>query len=75
MGMWTAIFLISTVAIIAEMIKRISDNKVKKKKSQLEEPEVVDSLKRLEELEERTKVLERIITENKYDLRSEINKL
>ena len=50
MGMWTAIFLISTVAIIAEMIKRISDNKVKKKKSQLEEPEVVDSLKRLEEL-------------------------
>lgn len=29
----------------------------------------------LDELEERIKVLERIVTENKFDLRQEINKL
>ena len=75
MGMWTAMFLVASIAIIADMVKKVSSNKAKKKESQLEEPEVVDALKRLEELEERTKVLERIITENKYDLRSEINKL
>lgn len=75
MNMWLAIFLISAVAIIADMIKKISENGVKKKQAKMEEPEVVEALKRLEELEERTKVLERIITENKYDLRSEINKL
>ena len=37
--------------------------------------ETGDTQAKLESLEERIKVLERIVTENKFDLRREINKL
>jgi len=37
--------------------------------------ELEDTLARIDELEERVRVLERIVTENKYDLRNEINRL
>jgi hypothetical protein len=50
--------------------------RVKKKTNKTaDSAELVDSLARIEELEERIQVLERIVTENKFDLRSEINKL
>lgn len=37
--------------------------------------ELDDTLEKIERLEERIRVLERIVTENKYDLKSEINRL
>ena len=40
-----------------------------------EEDEVTATLERLEQLEERIRVLERIITEDKYDLKKEIDSL
>ncbi|MEL7187414.1 MAG: hypothetical protein AAFN50_13435 [Pseudomonadota bacterium] len=39
------------------------------------DPELDESLKKIDMLEERIRVLERIITENKYDLGKEIDKL
>jgi hypothetical protein len=37
--------------------------------------ELEETLAKIEVLEERIRVLERIVTENKYDLKSEINSL
>jgi hypothetical protein len=37
--------------------------------------EADEATAKLDQLEERIRVLERIVTENKYDLRSEINSL
>ena len=38
-------------------------------------PDIDETLEKMERLEERIRVLERIITENKYDLKREIDKL
>jgi len=38
-------------------------------------PDLEEALAQVDKLEERIRVLERIVTENKYDLRHEINKL
>lgn len=49
---------------------------LKMKREELKrDPELDESLKKIEMLEERIRVLERIITENKYDLKSEIDSL
>ena len=39
------------------------------------DPELEETLAHIERLEERIRVLERIVTENKFDLGSEIDKL
>ncbi len=48
--------------------------KMKQKKEQ-HDPELEESLKKIEMLEERIRVLERIVTENKHDLGREIDNL
>lgn len=73
----TFIFVICIVAIyytfdtIQKMIKARSE-----RMAAAENPEeLAESLQRVDELEERVRVLERIITEDKHDLRREISRL
>jgi len=46
-----------------------------KQQSKQQDPELEDSLRKIEMLEERIRVLERIVTENKHDLGREIDNL
>jgi hypothetical protein len=72
MNMWVAIVCIVAIVVVADMLKKISTNK---KRSKGENDELAAALRQVDALEERIRVLERIVTENKFDLRSEINKL
>lgn len=49
--------------------------KQKKKTPPNGDQELVDTLAKMERMEERIKVLERIVTENRFDLKSEIDSL
>ena len=76
MNMWIAIVWIVAIVFCADTINKMTKARVKKKTNKTaDNAELTDSLARIEELEERIQVLERIVTENKFDLRSEINKL
>ncbi|MCH8058896.1 MAG: hypothetical protein IIA11_00410 [Proteobacteria bacterium] len=70
----TLIFVLCIVAIYytADTVQKIIRARADRKGS---DTELEDTLLRIDELEERIRVLERIVTENKYDLRSEINRL
>jgi hypothetical protein len=46
-----------------------------KEKSPESDPDIEGTLEKMERLEERIQVLEKIITENKYDLKREIDRL
>ena len=72
MNMWIAIVSIVAIVFGADTINKLSRNRARKKG---EDDELAAALKQVEALEERIRVLERIVTENKFDLRSEINKL
>ena len=68
------IFVLLLVAIV--MIARIVETWLKEKKTKPESPgELEDTLSKIDVLEERIKVLERIITENRFDLKREIDSL
>ncbi len=70
----TFIFIVCIVAIVmtADTIQKIYKARLEKQ----EKDSVADvSHEKLDALEERIRVLERIVTENKYDLRREINRL
>lgn len=71
MEMWLAIVSIVAIVFGADTVNKISKNKGRKRG----DDELAEALKQVESLEERIRVLERIVTENKFDLRSEINKL
>lgn len=78
MNMWLAIFLIVTVVMIAETVRSVAKAKVAaeaeaKKGVSDEDAELMTQ--RIDELEERIRVLERIVTEDKHDLRREISSL
>jgi hypothetical protein len=49
--------------------------KTRSPKTEDDAPELEETLTKIAMLEDRIKVLERIVTENKYDLKSEISKL
>jgi phage shock protein B len=70
----TFVFIIIIVAIVmgAQTLQKIITARTAKKD---ENPELEEALAQIDKLEERIRVLERIVTENKYDLRHEINKL
>jgi len=70
----TFVFIICIVAIVmgADIVQKIIKARTAK---QDQNPELEEALAQVEELEERIRVLERIVTENKFDLRHEINKL
>ena len=65
------------VCIVAVVFAADSYQKYLKMKheKQKHDPELEESLKKIELLEERIRVLERIVTENKHDLGREIDNL
>ena len=72
MNMWFAIFAIVAVVMIAETIQKVAKAKAQKKTN---DSEMEGLLARIDEIEERIRVLERIVTEEKHDLRKEISNL
>lgn len=70
----TLLFIVCIVAIVmtADTIQKIYKVRAQKKTSDATADE---ELAKLDQLEERIRVLERIVTENKHDLRREINEL
>ena len=67
-------FVLGIIAIVmtADTIQKIYKVRSEKSRHKDEEPE---AQKQLDALEERIRVLERIVTENKYDLKREIDRL
>lgn len=66
------VFCIVAVVVIADTVQKIHKTRVQK---QANDVLAEDELAKLDQLEERIRVLERIVTENKHDLRNEINRL
>lgn len=68
------LFVLMLVSIV--MIARLVETWLKEKRTKAESPdELEDTLSKISVLEERVKVLERIITENRFDLKREIDSL
>ena len=67
-------FVVCIVAIVftAQTIQKYMKMKNEKRE---DDPELEATLAHIERLEERIKVLERIVTENKFDLGREIDRL
>ena len=66
------VFCIVAVVMIADTIQKYFKMKNREKEN---DPELEETLAHIERLEERIRVLERIVTENKFDLGREIEKL
>ena len=66
------VVLIVAIVIVGDTAQKYFKMKTKEKES---DPELEKTLAHIEALEERIRVLERIVTESKTDLRSEINRL
>ena len=70
----TLVFVLMLVSIV--IFGNIVSTWLKQRKREPEEnPDLEESLAKIDQLEERIRVLERIITENRYDLRKEIDSL
>ena len=69
------IFVLILVSIV--MCANIIETWIKQRKKAPpeNEQELVDTLAKIEQMEERIKVLERIVTENRFDLKKEIDSL
>lgn len=72
MNVFTFVVAIVAIVMVADTIQKIYKMRHEKKAG---DAETSESQAQLDALEERIKVLERIVTENKYDLRSEIDRL
>ena len=71
-GSFILVIWIVTVVMIASVIRTwIKQKNVKPEENE----EVRETIAKIDQLEERIKVLERIITENRFDLKSEIDRL
>jgi hypothetical protein len=70
----TLFYVVCIVAVVmtADTIQKYLKMKSKER---VNDPELESTLAHIEALEERIRVLERIVTENKFDLRSEIDRL
>lgn len=71
-GVFTFVFLVVLVVMLASVARSWIEQRSKGARS---EEEVADTLEKIEQLEERIRVLERIVTENRVDLRQEIDRL
>lgn len=67
------VLCIVAVVLVADTIQKYL--KVKGKQQKEADPELEATLAEIERLEERIRVLERIVTENKFDLGREIERL
>lgn len=72
MNMWFAIFAIVAIVMVADTIQKVAKAKAQKTAG---DAEIDGLLARIDQLEERIRVLERIVTEDKHDLRREISSL
>lgn len=70
---FTMVFLIVVVVILADLVK--SWLKRDGRTNGADEEVVEETMSRLDLLEERIQVLERIVTENRYDLKKQIDSL
>ena len=70
----TLFYVVCIVAIVftADTIQKYLKMKNKERDA---DPELEETLAHIEKLEERIRVLERIVTENKFDLKKEIDQL
>ena len=70
----TFLFIVCIVAIVctADTIQKIYKARAAKQEN---DSDTDETLAKLDQIEERIRVLERIVTESKHDLRREINKL
>jgi hypothetical protein len=68
-------FVVCIVAIIYAASTFQTYLKTRSSKTEDDAAELEETLTKIAMLEDRIKVLERIVTENKYDLKSEISKL
>lgn len=70
----TLFFVLCVIVVVT--VGNIIQTMIKQRKRQPEESEeLTDTLAKIDVLEERIQVLERIITENRYDLKKEIDSL
>lgn len=71
----TLFYVVCIVAIVftADTIQKYL--KLKNAEKEAQDPELEEALAQIDRLEERIRVLERIVTENKYDLSREISEL
>ena len=68
------VFVLSIIAIV--MVATTIQTWIKQKKPEPENTDALeDTLAKIDHLEERIRVLERIITENRFDLKKEIDSL
>jgi hypothetical protein len=68
------IFVLSIISIV--MFASVMHTRYKHRRHEPDKnPELDDTLDKIDQLEERIRVLERIITENRYDLKKEIDSL
>jgi hypothetical protein len=72
MNVFTFAFLTVTVVLFAKLIQTWIENR---SKLNSESEAVNETLLKIDRLEERIQVLERIITEDRYDLRKRIDNL
>ena len=72
----TLFYVVCIVAIVftADTVQKYLKMKNHEKKSD-PDPELEETLAHIEQLEERIRVLERIVTESRTDLKSEIDRL
>ena len=78
MNMWLAIVLIVAVVMIAETVRSVAKAKAvaqAEARQGASHEDTAAMTQRIDELEERVRVLERIVTEDKHDLRREISNL
>lgn len=72
MNVFTFVFLVVTVTLCARLIRVYLENRHRKS----EPPDdIEETLTRIDTLEERVQVLERIVTESRFDLKQKIDSL
>ncbi len=71
-NVFTFVFLVVTVTLIARLLQTYLEQRKKQPET---DKELEETLAKISELEERIAVLERIITENRYDLKKDIDSL
>lgn len=71
-GSLVFVLLLVTIVMVAQIVRTWIE---KKDQSPNGQEELEDTMRQIEHLEERVRVLERIITENRFDLKNEIDSL
>jgi len=72
-NVFTFVFCIVTVVLLSGLLKTWIENR--KRNDETAGPEIDEMLGTIESLEERIRVLERIVTAHNYDLKKEIDSL